>query len=786
MDKGLSSSQVKSLLKQYGLNQIPEKKVSLFYKIIKNLVSAISIMLLFASILSFIIGKTFDGYFILLLLFINLSVTLWQENKADAAIKKLNEHLQTVVKVLLDKQWIHIDSRELVPGDVFSVKIGDIIPADGKILSVEHASINESALTGESLPKDKKIGDTVYSGSYVASGNLEIETTSTGAHTNFGKTIFTIDANRSKSLLEQDILQISKFLSFLSIISAFILTLVFLFQRAPFLDLLTLDLSLIIAGIPVTLPTVMTVIIAIGIVELSKKQVIVRRLSALEDLANVNLLLTDKTGTITQNKINVYEILTYGEFTKTDILSSAFLLSSKNEDDPIDDAITEKVKEDHLQIKNYDVLDIIPADPIRKRSTGIFKNEKGKFIISLGAPQIIGNLCKLSIKEKQIFEKDIDNLAQKGYRTLAIATKQDSEKEKDMKLMGVFVLADTPRKDAFYVMQFMKDNGIDVVMVTGDNKAISEQIAEELKIPGSRVINKNQLEKIGWKNITPEIYRSTQAFSEIFPEDKLHLVETAKRHFVVAVTGDGVNDLPAIKTANVGIAVANAVSVLKATADIVLLSNGIGVIKDAIIESRKIFARLYSYSLYRISESLRLIITIVVLGLLYRLYPLTPLQIILVALFNDIPTISLAFDHVKIATKPSHIDVKSRFILSSLYGLTGIANSLIMFFLTTSIFHLPWEQVQTLYFLKLNISGLMLIYVTHTKERWWKFFPSKEVIWSIFITQVVAIVLALTGFLMPSKVPWEWIAFVIIWSFFWMQVAELTKFLQQKFEVAKK
>ena len=220
MDRGLSSSQVKSLLKQYGLNKIPDKKVSLLYKIFKNLISAISIMLLLASILSFVIGKTFDGYFILLLLFINLSVTLWQENKADAAIKKLNEHLKTVVKVLRDKQWIHVDSCELVPGDIFSVKIGDIIPADGKILSVEHASVNESALTGESLPKDKKIGDMVYSGSYVASGNLEIETTSTGAHTNFGKTILTIDTNRSKSLLEQDILQISKFLSFLSIISA--------------------------------------------------------------------------------------------------------------------------------------------------------------------------------------------------------------------------------------------------------------------------------------------------------------------------------------------------------------------------------------------------------------------------------------------------------------------------------------------------------------------------------------------------------------------------------------
>lgn len=778
---GLTTSQVHDKQQQFGLNDIPEVKESFLKKLQRWFVTPITFMLIAASVLSFATGKTFDGYFILILLVANSGISIWQENKADTAIKKLNEHLQTTVKVLRDGQWRHIDSKQLVPGDILEVKTGDIISADGKVLVVQHASINESALTGESLPKEKEEGDTVYSGSYVATGNLQIEVTTTGKNTYFGKTLFSIEKSREKSMLEKDIMQISKFLSILSIGAAILLTLIFLLQKAPLLDLLTLDLSLIIAGIPVTLPTVMTVIIAIGIVELAKKHVVVRRLSALEDLANVNLLLTDKTGTLTQNKILVQEIISYGKFSKEQALSYAYLLSHLDSDDPIDKAITQKVEAEHLPIRIYNALDIIPADSVRKRSTGVFQEQSKKLLVSLGAPQIVGSLCALSDTEKEAYAQDIETFAKKGYRTLAIAVKEDTTEEKTMHLVGLFALADTPRPDALHVMQFMKANNIDVVMVTGDNKAISQQVARELGIPGEKIVTKDELTKIGWQHISKEMYKTTQAFSEIFPEDKYHLVETAKKHFVVAVTGDGVNDLPAVKTAHVGFAVQNAVSVLKATADIVLLSNGIAVIRDAIIESRKIFARLYSYSLYRISESLRLIVTITVLGILYRMYPLTPLQLILAALFNDIPTISLAFDHVKIATRPAHVDVKKRFILSSLYGLTGIANSLIMFFLMTSLWHLPWGQIQTAYFMKLNISGLMLIFVAHTKERWWKFFPSKQVVWSILTTQCIATILALTGFLMPSHISLGLAVFVWIWSFIWMQIGEGVKVVSEKF-----
>ncbi len=776
---GLSTQEAQRLLRENGYNEISEKKVSLLHKILKNITSPIALMLLLASGLSFALGKTFDGYFILILLVLNIAITLWQENKADNAIKKLNENLEQKIKVFRDKKWEYIGSRLLVIGDIIQLASGAVIPADGKVVEANYVSVNESALTGESLPKDKKENDLVFSGSFIASGIAIIEITATGAKTSFGKTIFSVERVMKRSLLEKDIISISKFLTILSLIAVVILTIIFLLKKASFLELLTLDLSLIIAGIPISLPTVMTLIIEFGVLALATKNVIVRRLSALEDLANVNFLLTDKTGTLTKNKITIQDVYAYDGFTHNDVLSYASILSSYESDNPIDLAITQNVQELHLHVPTSTKVYFIPADSKRKRSTIVVKKNNKDMVISVGAPQVIAQFCVLDKKTQEKFNREVEALAKGGYRTLAIATVQGKE-EKKMKIVGLLALSDTLRSDAKSVVQFLEDNGIDVAIVTGDNRAIATNIAKQLSLDDGDVVTKEQLEKMNWDNINEKFFQHTEAFAEILPEDKFHLVQQAKKFFVVASNGDGVNDIPAIKAANVGIAVANAVTALKATADIVLLSEGVSVIRDAIIESRKIFERLYTYSLYRISESLRLIITIAVLGILYGLYPMTALQIILIALLNDVPIISLAFDRVKTTNRPAKIDAKKRFTLSSLYGLVGVANSLLLFFLVRNIWHLNWAIVQTMFFLKLTVSGHMLIYVAHTKQRWWEFLPSSQVIWATTITQLIATSLAFTGFLMSGKLQlWE-IGFIWVWAFFWMQIGEVVKLINQK------
>ncbi len=780
MNTGLSSIQAASLLKKNGFNEIPQKNNNFVIKLLHRSISPISLMLLAAALLSLFTGKVFDFYFILILLLLNVLIASWQEHKADTAIKKLNENLSQKIKVLRDGKWQEIDTRYLVVGDLIQLSLGEVIPVDGTITEAKYVSVNEAALTGESLPKDKKTNDPVYSGSFITTGIASIRVTATGKETKFGKTVFSVETIRKKSLLEKDILNISKFLTVLSLCAIVILTAVFFLQKISLAELLTLDLSLLIAGIPISLPTVMTLIIEFGVLGLARKNAVVRRLSALEDLANVNFLLTDKTGTLTKNKIIVTDIYRYGGFTHNDVLTFAAMLSASETDNPIDIAIREKFDSLRIKLPPFTKVDFIPADSERKRSTVHIKKDGKDMVISSGAPQIIADLCILNKTLRDKFNHDVDTLAGNGYRALAVAV-SDSAKEEKMKIVGLFALSDALRPEAKSVIEFLKQNGIGVAVVTGDNRAIATQISSRVGLDGDHIITKEQLDKINWDTIGGSFYQKAGAFAEILPEDKLKLVEQAKKFFTVAANGDGVNDLPALKAADVGIAVKNAVTALKATADIVLLSDGISVIRDAIIESRKIFSRLYTYSLYRISESLRLIVTIAILGILYKVYPLTPLQIIVVALLNDIPIISLASDRVKIATSPSKINTKKRFTLSSLYGLVGIANSLILFLIMRNFLHLDWTMIQTIYFLKLTVSGHMLIYVAHTKERWWKFLPSKEVIWATTITQILATLLAFTGFLMPTHISLLWIVAVWIWAFFWMQIGEGVKIIQQNF-----
>jgi H+-transporting ATPase len=771
---GLTQADAEKRLAEVGPNVLPEHHDGFIKKLLKWFVSPISLMLLAAAFLSLYDGKIFDCYFILALVAVNFFVTYFQEHRADEAIKKLNQHLAVQVKVLRDGVWRKIGSPLLVPNDIVEIGVGDIVPADGAIITATNLSINEASLTGESLPKDKKIGDTAYSGSYVSTGIAHYKVTATGPRTRFGKTALLVERTTKRSSLEKDILSITRFLSFLSAGAVLMLTIVSFFHGASTTEILTLDLSLIIAGIPISLPAVMTLVIEYGVLGLAKQNAIVRRISALEDFANVNLVLTDKTGTLTQNEIAINDIVPYAPFTRANVLRYADVASAHDDRGDISIAIHKKAQEEKVDSNTISLEHYIPVDSERKRTTAVVNENNVRMVVSVGAAQIIEGLCTFSADAKTAFAHDVESFSARGYRVVAIAIKKGGDAtEKEMSMAGLIVFSDTLEPDAKATIDFMNANGIDVKMVTGDNRSISKEIAHELGFTGT-IITKEDLEKLTWSVATPAWWKSVSGFSEVLPEDKYHIVEEAKKYYTVAATGDGVNDLAALQMANVGIAVSRAVDALKANADIVLTSPGISVIKDAIVESRKIFVRLYTYSLYRISESMRLIITVAVLGIAVGAYPLTPLQLILLALLNDLPIITLATDRVKIANRPSKINVRERFILSSSFGAVGVANSLLLFFIARWM-GVPWAAIQTIFFLKLTVGGHLLIYVAHTKERWWKFLPSKQVIIATVLTQIAATTFALTGWFMGGAISWQWAIAVWVWAFFWMQVSELVK-----------
>jgi H+-transporting ATPase len=761
---GLSSEEVEHALQFFGTNEIPEKKVNPFRKFLSYFWGPIPWMIEAAAGLSVAIQHWEDFAIIFTLLVVNAVVGFWQEHKADNAIAMLKKRLAPKARVLRDGKWREIPAKELVPGDVIRVRLGDTVPADIKLMSGEYLLLDESALTGESLPVEKHLSDIAYSGSIVRQGEMNASVVGTGITTFFGKTAKLVEEAKAGSHFQKAVIRIGNYLIALAVIMVSIMFAVALFRAVNPLEILQFALVLIVAAIPVAMPAVLTVTMAIGAVALAKKEAIVSKLVAIEEMAGVDVLCSDKTGTITKNELTVVTAQTFGKFTFDDILLFGSLASREENKDPIDDAVIAKAKENKsivASLSNYQVLDFKPFDPVSKRTEAMVETEEGKKIqVSKGAPQVFLSLVSNKTEiEKQINEI-VNRFAGKGYRALGVAK---SDGEGDWQYVGLLAVYDPPREDSAETIKTAQNMGINVKMVTGDHIAISKEISREVNLGENILAASDFTEKTG--NEAADLIENADGFAQVFPEHKYRIVHLLQENgHIVGMTGDGVNDAPALKKADAGIAVAGATDAAKSAADVVLTKLGLSVIIDTIKESRKIFQRMNNYAIYRIAETVRVLIFLTLVIISFDFYPLTAVMIIILALLNDLPIMMIAYDNVRIREKPVRWNMRSVLTVSSLLGATGVVSSFLLFLIGTYIFNLDAATLQTLIFLKMTVGGHMTIYLARTGVHhfWERPFPSGALFFTAEITQLIGTIIAVYGILMT---PIGWGLAVFVWSY---------------------
>ncbi len=760
--KGLSSQDAQKRLSEYGPNEIIEKKVNPILKFLGYFWGPIPWMIEIAAILSLIIRHLEDFWIILALLMLNAIVAFWQEHKADNAIEALKQKLALKSRVLRDNKWIELRARELVPGDIIRIRLGDIIPADVKFLEGDYVLVDESALTGESMPVEKHDSDIGYDGAVVRQGEMIALVISTGMSTYFGRTAKLVEEAKTRSHFQKAVIKIGDYLILLAAVLVVIIFLVALFRHESILATLQFALVLTVAAIPVALPAVLSVTMAVGAIALAKKDAIVSKLIAIEEMAGMDVLCSDKTGTITQNEISVAETVPFADFDQNDVLLAGALASKEEDRDPIDNAILvqcDGLKIDHSAEK-YKVVNFKPFDPVSKRTEAEIESSDGiHFKTAKGATQSILSLLKRDTSLHARVIARVDDFASKGYRALAVA-KTDARQV--WHLVGLIALFDPAREDSAETIKTAQSMGINVKMVTGDHLAIAKQIGHQINLGTNIVEAPSFLEKSDRE--AKDIVEKADGFAQVFPEHKYHIVELLQeKGHIVGMTGDGVNDAPALKKADAGIAVAGSTDAAKTAAAIVLTKPGLSIIIDAIKQSRKIFQRMNNYAIYRIAETIRVLLFIATSIIVFRFYPVTALMIVLLALLNDAPIMTIAYDNVRYSKKPEVWGMRTVLSIATLLGVIGVFLSFGILFIGKEIFHLNREILQSFIYLKLSVAGHFTVFVARTKNHFWSIKPALPLFLAVIITQTIATFIVVYGFLLPAM-GWNLALFVWVYA----------------------
>ena len=772
---GLSQAEALKRLAKYGPNEIEEKETNPFLKFLGYFWGPIPWMIEAAVILSAAARHWPDFGIILVLLLSNAVVGFWEEHQAGNAIAALKAKLAINARVRRDGKWVARAARELVPGDVIRVRLGDIVPADARLLEGDSIEVDQSALTGESLPVECKSGGAVFSGSIIRQGEIGALVYATGANTYFGKTAKLVQEAHTVSHFQRAVLKIGNYLIVLAVVLVAVIIAVAIFRGDPILTTLQFALVLTVAAIPVAMPTVLSVTMAVGARLLAKKEAIVTRLAAIEELAGVDVLCADKTGTLTQNKLRLGDPFCVDNISAEQVILNAALASRAENKDTIDMAVLGGLKDDRV-LKKYQVMHFLPFDPVHKRTEATVRGANGtEFKVAKGAPQVILALSANAGQVTSAVEKAVNEFAARGFRSLGVAR---TDAQGAWQFLGVLPLFDPPREEAKTTIATARQMGVKIKMLTGDQLAIARETAKKLDI-GTNILAASGFGDTK-RHETARFAKSIEnadGSAQVLPEHTFHIVDVLQQcGHIVGMTGDGVNDAPALKKADCGIAVSGATDAARAAASIVLLTPGLSVIIDAIKESRKIFQRMNSYAIYRIAETLRVLLFMTLAILIFNFYPLTAVMIVMLALLNDGAILSIAYDNVRYKDQPEAWNMPVVLGVSSVLGVIGVVSAFGLFYLGERVFYLDRAHVQTLMYLKLSVAGHLTIFLTRTRGPFWSTRPA-PILWiAVLGTQSLATLIAVYGLFM-TPLGWTWAAVVWGYALAWFFVNDRVKLL---------
>ncbi len=720
---GLSKEEAQRRLAQYGPNAVIDVKQKTWILFLKKLWEPVPWMLEITLILELVLGKWAEAAIIGLLLVFNSTLGFRQEHKAQGALNALKKRLHITARVCRDGQWSTIAARDLVPGDLVHVRVGDIVAAD-MILADGQILVDQSALTGESMPVDRGAPATVYSASIVRRGEASGTVTATGAQSYFGKTAELVRSAGSKSHLEELVLSIVRYLV---VMDGFLVAAILVYAtitNMPLAAILPFSLILFVASVPVALPATFTLATAMASLGLAQRGVLVTRLAAIEEAAAMSDLCSDKTGTLTQNKLSLVATRILGDAKEADLLSMASLASDDATQDPIDLTILVAARAQHVAIPKR--LGFTPFDPTTKRSEASFQVGETQWQAMKGAPQVIAVLAKADG-----WEPEAEELAAQGARVLAVAAGPVGK----LRLLGLVALADPIRVDAREAVGVLQGFGVRVRMVTGDNVVTAKTVAKTLGLTGT-VCDR------------ADIGKDCAVYAGVFPEDKFHLVQGLQRqHKIVGMTGDGVNDAPALKQAEVGIAVESATDVAKAAASLVLTNPGLSGVADAVETGRRVYQRLLTYTLNKIVKTFQIALFLSMGLLIFRSFVITPILVLLLLFANDFITMSLAGDRVRPSPQPDRWDVRALIYSSLVVAMTWLAY-IFCVYLSGRAMGLPLPALQTLDFLGLVFSGLANVLLVRERGHMWDSRPGRFLLWASVADIVIVSVLARQGLLM--------------------------------------